>query len=388
MKQIFAIILALFALMSCQCQPDQLKSSEQSLDSAWAPHVVTSAFLGADGVQVVGSDVVTAWEQSGAVTVAPIAGGAVTSFTGMPGVEDAKASSTGIAAASDGGSRLYFIPPGGPPQVIASSLGHGRWMQVAWGDVDQDGLEDIVAIGRTAGAVAAWFKAPGWAYTKMGDVGWGMTLKLLDIDADGDLDAFLTDRAKIGTSWALYGARWLEQISPSAWTNHPISVAGTCPTCTPGDEMMGSLVDLNADGVLDLVHCQSSATKPNRVVLQQNTAGWGLPATWTSSVVPNPAFAHGHCQHVVAKDFDFNGLYDLAVSTWETNALPPSAASGVYVLFQGPIGVWTAQDVSGPIGSKYDNIEVFDVDGDGDRDILTSEQVENLGVIWYENPLI
>lgn len=383
MKRIFAALVAL--LVACG---QTTTAADQSLTAGpWAPHVITSAFLGADGVQIVGPNVVTAWEQSGAVTVAPLAGGAVASFTGMPGVEDAKASTTGIAVASDGGSRLYFIPPGGPPQVIASSLGHGRWMQVAWGDVDQDGLEDIVAIGRTAGAVAAWFKAPSWAYTKMGDVGWGMSLKLLDIDSDGDLDAFLTDRAKIGTSWALYGARWLEQIGPTTWTNHPISVAGSCPTCTPGDEMMASLADLNADGVLDLVHCQSSASKPNRVVVQLNTAGWGAPATWTTLVAPNPGFAHGHCQHVVAEDVDLNGLYDLLVSTWETNALPPSAASGVYVLLQGPVGVWVADDISGPIGSKYDNIEVFDVDGDGDKDIVTSEQVENLGVLWYENPL-
>ena len=28
-----------------------------------------------------------------------------------------------------------------------------------------------------------------------------------------------------------------------------------------------------------------------------------------------------------------------------------------------------------------------DMDGDGDLDVLTCEERDNLGVIWYENPL-
>jgi hypothetical protein len=44
-------------------------------------------------------------------------------------------------------------------------------------------------------------------------------------------------------------------------------------------------------------------------------------------------------------------------------------------------------DVGGPEGVKYDRIELIDLDADGDLDILTCEEADNLGVIWYENPL-
>lgn len=45
------------------------------------------------------------------------------------------------------------------------------------------------------------------------------------------------------------------------------------------------------------------------------------------------------------------------------------------------------QPVSGKeIGEKFDRIELLDLDGDGDPDLLTCEERENLGVIWYENP--
>jgi len=43
-------------------------------------------------------------------------------------------------------------------------------------------------------------------------------------------------------------------------------------------------------------------------------------------------------------------------------------------------------DISGPKGVKFDRIELIDLDGDGDLDVLTCEERDNLGVIWYENP--
>jgi hypothetical protein len=37
-------------------------------------------------------------------------------------------------------------------------------------------------------------------------------------------------------------------------------------------------------------------------------------------------------------------------------------------------------------GVKHDLVELIDLDDDGDLDLLTCEEVTNLGVIWYENP--
>jgi hypothetical protein len=48
--------------------------------------------------------------------------------------------------------------------------------------------------------------------------------------------------------------------------------------------------------------------------------------------------------------------------------------------------------LSGLEGYKFDRLELIDLDGDEDLDVLTCEENfgENswgLGVIWYENPL-
>ena len=48
--------------------------------------------------------------------------------------------------------------------------------------------------------------------------------------------------------------------------------------------------------------------------------------------------------------------------------------------------VWEAHDISGPEGGKYDLVELLDLDGDKDLDVITCEERRNLGVVWYENP--
>lgn len=47
---------------------------------------------------------------------------------------------------------------------------------------------------------------------------------------------------------------------------------------------------------------------------------------------------------------------------------------------------WVPFDIGGKTGTKFDRIELIDLDKDGDLDLLTCEEREGLGVIWYENP--
>ncbi|NRB28077.1 MAG: hypothetical protein HRU37_10410 [Roseibacillus sp.] len=48
---------------------------------------------------------------------------------------------------------------------------------------------------------------------------------------------------------------------------------------------------------------------------------------------------------------------------------------------------WSNHDIGGTEGAKFDLIELIDLDADGDLDVITCEEVANLGLFWYENPL-
>ena len=50
-------------------------------------------------------------------------------------------------------------------------------------------------------------------------------------------------------------------------------------------------------------------------------------------------------------------------------------------------GVWEDREISGPQGVKFDRVELLDLDADGDLDVITCEEHDNLGVVWYENPM-
>ena len=51
------------------------------------------------------------------------------------------------------------------------------------------------------------------------------------------------------------------------------------------------------------------------------------------------------------------------------------------------------QQISGVHRSKFDKVELLDIDADGDLDVLICEEnfgekSEGLGVVWYENPFV
>jgi len=46
-------------------------------------------------------------------------------------------------------------------------------------------------------------------------------------------------------------------------------------------------------------------------------------------------------------------------------------------------GHWTAEKIA--TGGKFDDLTLYDVDQDGDPDVLTTDE-QGLQVVWYENP--
>lgn len=47
---------------------------------------------------------------------------------------------------------------------------------------------------------------------------------------------------------------------------------------------------------------------------------------------------------------------------------------------------WKQRTLGGPECLRYDLMQALDLDADGALDIITCEESDQLGVVWYENP--
>jgi hypothetical protein len=149
--------------------------------------------------------------------------------------------------------------------------------------------------------------------------------------------------------------------------------------------MFLSLLDLDGKGGLEGL----AAVKPREVIcFRRPGAPASAPgaASWESRSFTLPPSA-GTSKAVAAGDLDLDGKPDLVVTCEGADGdrpgvlwLPGEDAAGLRF---GP-----ARDLSGAPGAKYDLVELLDLDGDKDLDVLTCEEQDNLGVIWYENPTI
>ena len=100
---------------------------------------------------------------------------------------------------------------------------------------------------------------------------------------------------------------------------------------------------------------------------------------WLMESIPFPVDV-GSGKGVAIGDLTGDGIPEIAVTTEHA-----SGKYGVYY-FAYDESEWQARDIGGLVGTKFDRIELLDLDNDGDLDLLTCVETENLGVIWYVNP--
>jgi hypothetical protein len=133
----------------------------------------------------------------------------------------------------------------------------------------------------------------------------------------------------------------------------------------------GSLEDLNGDGVLDFVYKDND----NRLV-------WANPdpkhptGLWAKHAISEPGPWPNHGIGVGDVNGDRRPDVVDAFGWWEQPAA--ASATGTWTYHPEAFGRW---DRSSPGGA---NIAVFDINGDGLNDIMTSLQAHGWGLAWYE----
>ena len=369
-----------------------------SVAEPWARHTIDDASQGADGVRLAdlnadgALDVVTPWEEGGDIRVCFNPGPEKArrrwrsvSVGEVESPEDAVAldldgdGALDVLSSCEGRTKSMWVHWGGDWRVepLPASRMDMRWMFAVSVDVDGRHGVDIVAGSKDAHAAIGWFQAPvdarnldGWLWYPMYDASWIMSLIPADVDGDGDTDVVATDRKGPKS-----GAIWLENPGAgteltATWPLHPIGGRGQ-------EVMFADLLDWDEDGAWDLV----VAVKDGGILHFEATAA--CRSAWTVKTIPMPRGA-GTGKAIRIADMDDDGRRDVLVSCEHSKGLmgvfwlsPPDTEAG-----EG----WGVHDVSGPEGTKFDLVVPIDLDADGDLDVLTCEESEDLGVIWYENP--
>ncbi len=372
----------------------------------WRRHTIDNSYFGADGARPefgefhARPDLAAVWEQSGITTLLSWPEPALVACEwphivvgATPAAEDAFA----IDLDGDGDRDVVVCMEGSVRRVsFFESTAEGfqehvvpldpyKWMIAEPVDLDHDGRVDVVTGGRFVDGdqgQLAWLK-PGpeptaidqWTSQPIAPVGWPMAILALDMDDDGDDDLVIADRYG-----ATRGLRWLENphpaVSKGPWVAHTIGL-------TNRRVVAAAATDLDNDGSIDFVAAYQGVNNvpPGLVILMGGAAGW------SESQVPLPA-PFPAPKSVKLDDFNDDGLLDIALSCEQAY----KELSGVFVFMQEASGGWRLVDVSGPEGTKFDVLTALDVDGDGDLDLITTEEGDNglfaaLGVVWYENPL-
>ncbi len=365
----------------------------------WERHIIDDSSRGADGVRLADvngdglEDIATGWEEGGRVRVY-LNPGAGRSRQPWPAVtvgavgspEDAVFADLDgdgawdVLSSTEGDEQTLYVhwAPAEPEryldasawatEAIPASRNLTRWMFVLPADIDGRRGIDFFAGSKEPNGTIGWWQAPAdprklseWKWHPFYDAGWTMSLIAGDLDGDGDDDVVATDR-----KGSRRGIVWFENPS---WRERRIGAVGE------EELMFMTLADLDGDGRQDAV----AATLSGPIVWRRRT-----DAGWERHEIERPeGVTRGKA--VAVGDLDLDGRLDLAFTAEGADG----EREGVYWLShrQSPAERdWDVHRISGPEGVKFDRIELLDLDADGDLDLITCEERENLGVIWYENP--
>lgn len=373
---------------------------------AWTRHVIDGTSAGADGVKLGDlnsdglQDIVTGWEEGGEVraylhpgprqarqpwprvTVGKVASPEDAIFTDLDG--DGRLE---VVSCTQGESRTVFWHRfgGGPADwlkpdrwstvAFPATRDSQQWMQAVAMDLDGQHSLDLMLASKGRNASVGWLQAPervddlrSWRFHALRQAGWIMSLIPQDMDSDGDADVVFSDRKddRAGLFWLENpGANVNRNHAP--WREHAISGLGR-------EVMFADVADVNRDGLMDV----AVAVKPRDIVICLRQPGGG----WRERVLTLDAALLGDAKAVRIADMNRDGWPDLLFTCENAKG----EREGVVWLERQAQGQWQQRSLGGPAGTKFDLMQVLDLDDDGDLDVLTCEESDGLGVIWYENP--
>lgn len=389
------------SILTAVCLMSGVSAHAEDQPEPWPRHTIDNSSKGADGVRLGDingdgqMDIVTGWEEGGIVRLYLNPGPEkakdewpMVTIGQAKNVEDAvfvdldNDGTLDVASSCEGKTKTMFVHWGPTDKAklldadawktepIPVTAGQQQWMYCLPMQVDGKHGVDLIVGSKGKGAAVGWLVSPedprdlsSWKYNKIRDAGWVMSLESLNRGRSLSY-VLITDRK--GPTRGMYLMGYVEDD----WVTTDIDVNRSeymFASVMNGRNEVGAAA--SRDGFFYLysrfIICRSFGTR--------------------RAEVPNP-FGVKHGKAVAVGSIDADSHADFVVSSNTQGQTDKPGVAWVKVLPDTDPKDWPAYDISGIEGKKFDRIELIDMDGDGDLDVLTCEEADNLGVIWYENP--
>lgn len=391
---------------------------QTAADVAWIRHTIDSTSKGADGVRlgdVNGDhlpDIATAWEEGGLIRVylhpghrqvrqpwPQVTVGKVQSPEDAVLVDLNQDGNWDVVSSCEGKTQTIFLhwAPSRSfqyldalrwqTQAVSASKNRESWMfAVPFPSVRRDWIT-LIAGSKGFSASISQITAPlqpssgPTRIQRLYDAGWIMSLRKIDVDADGDYDVLASDRKGKKS-----GVLWLENPAISA-----PSIQKTGKTAKEIRQWKEHRIGANGEEVMFLDARENAAAKTIEIIVSAKPrqifhfrAKQSSPLVWQTRKTTIEGKV-GRAKALHFADINNDGRLDVVASSEGAVGEKIGVFWFSTTALSSPV-IRQIHNISGAEGTKFDRIETADLDGDGDLDVITCEERNNLGVIWYENP--
>lgn len=257
-----------------------------------------------------------------------------------------------LAVSLKGGEIRLYRNDGGVFTSIGSAVGlpgadGGEYRGLAWGDFDNDGDLDLYAGSSLPRMPSRLYRQQGGRFANIApELGLELTGRSsrqnnwVDIDGDGDLDLFTTDRIGMNRLFRNDGGRYTQLFADAPITSAQ-STVGAC------------WLDYDRDGDLDLFLANQSG-KQDQLWRNDGAAGFTDVAPMLGIHSPGRTRTEGGVGCAIG-DFDNDGIFDIFVPNYGRNALWRGLPGGKYEAAAERMGVNVENHAVGAAFGDYDN---------------------------------